>query len=187
MLDVNLTLSGSMRAPGEAVGLIALECAVDEMAEKVGLTLSLRRRNEPKKDPEQDIPFSGRKLVACMERGADEFGWKCHLPNLPVSLRRLVDWYRHVRLGTTKQPSEARATLQLDDSKRLGIKAVIETDMTDIGTGSYTVFSQVAAELLGLPIDHIEMKLVIATHRQRRDRAVALAQPVRVAAFIWLC
>ena len=72
-----------------------------------------------------------------------------------------MDWYRRAASaqGNQLKPSEARATLQLDDSKRLGIKAVIETDMTDIGTGSYTVFSQVAAELLGLPIDRIEMKL----------------------------
>lgn len=163
-LDANLTLSGSMRAPGEAVGLIALECAVDEMAEKVGLDpIEFRRRNEPKKDPEQDIPFSSRKLVACMERGADEFGWKkCHHAEPASQLEG--DWWIGTGMsasarGNQLKPSEARATLQLDDSKRLGIKAVIETDMTDIGTGSYTVFSQVAAELLGLPIDHIEMKL----------------------------
>jgi xanthine dehydrogenase YagR molybdenum-binding subunit len=61
--------------------------------------------------------------------------------------------------GNSLAPSEARATLQIDNSKALGVKAVIETDMTDIGTGSYTVFTQVAADLLGLPIDHIEMKL----------------------------
>jgi len=61
--------------------------------------------------------------------------------------------------GNMLQPSEARAILQVDDSKELGVRAIIETDMTDIGTGSYTVFSQIAAELLGLPIDHVEMKL----------------------------
>ncbi|NYR08619.1 xanthine dehydrogenase family protein molybdopterin-binding subunit [Psychrobacter sp. BI730] len=163
MVDMNQVLSGSMRAPGEAVGLIAVECAMDELASQLDIDpIELRRRNEPEEDPTEEIPFSTRQLVACMEKGAEQFGWDKHNPKPASQLEG--DWWIGTGMaaaarGNQLQPSEARATLQVDESKALGIKAVIETDMTDIGTGSYTVFSQVAADLLGLPIDHVEMKL----------------------------
>ncbi len=162
-VDMNQVLSGSMRAPGEAVGQIALECAMDELAEKLQLDpLELRRRNEPEKDPSKDIPFSTRQLIACMEQGADQFGWDQRIAT-PAS-RLEGDWWMGVGMaaasrGNNLAPSEARAILQIDHSKVLGVKAIIETDMTDIGTGSYTVFTQIAADILGLPIDHIEMTL----------------------------
>jgi len=162
-VDMNQVLSGSMRAPGEAVGMIALECAMDELATHLDIDpIELRRRNEPEKDPSQDIPFSTRQLIACMEQGAEQFGWSER--NAKPASQLDGDWWIGTGMaassrGNSLQQSEARATLQVDESKELGVKAVIETDMTDIGTGSYTVFSQVAADLLGLPIDHIEMKL----------------------------
>jgi len=163
MVDMNQVLSGSMRAPGEAVGMIAVECAMDELAIQLALDpIELRRRNEPEKDPSKDIPFSTRKLIECMEQGAKQFGWDKR--NAKPASKLEGDWWIGTGMaaaarGNQLQASEARATLQVDESKALGIKAVIETDMTDIGTGSYTVFSQVAADLLGLPIDHVEMKL----------------------------
>ncbi|MFC6203442.1 molybdopterin cofactor-binding domain-containing protein [Psychrobacter urativorans] len=163
MVDMNQVLSGSMRAPGEAVGQIALECAMDELAIKLNIDpIELRRRNEPEQDPTQQIPFSTRSLIACIEQGAEQFGWDQRLA-LPAS-RLEGDWWLGMGMaaaarGNSLGPSQARATLQVDRSKALGVKAIIETDMTDIGTGSYTVFSQIAADLLGLPIDHIEMRL----------------------------
>ena len=162
-VDMNVVLSGSMRAPGEAVGMIALECAMDELASQLDIDpIELRLRNEPEQDPSQDIPFSTRQLIACMKQGAEQFGWDQR--NTKPASQLEGDWWIGTGMaasarGNQLQSSEARATLQVDDSKALGVKAVIETDMTDIGTGSYTVFSQVAADLLGLPIDHIEMKL----------------------------
>lgn len=163
MVDMNQVLSGSMRAPGEAVGMIAVECAMDELATQLQIDpIELRRRNEPEEDPSEEIPFSTRQLVSCMEKGAEAFGWDKHNPKPASQLEG--DWWIGTGMsGTSRgnqlQPSEARAILQVDSSKELGVKAIIETDMTDIGTGSYTVFTQVAADLLGLPIDHIEMKL----------------------------
>ena len=163
LVDMNQVLAGSMRAPGEAVGMIAVECAMDELATQLELDpIELRRRNEPEKDPTKDIPFSTRKLIECMEQGAKQFGWDKR--NAKPASQLEGDWWIGTGMaaaarGNQLQASEARATLQVDESKALGIKAVIETDMTDIGTGSYTVFSQVAADLLGLPIDHVEMKL----------------------------
>ena len=100
MLDANLTLSGSMRAQGEAVGLIALECAVDEMAEKIGLAPSNFAAETAKKDPEQGIPFSSRKLVACMEREQTNLAGKnVIMPNLPVSSRAIGGLVQACRLG----------------------------------------------------------------------------------------
>lgn len=163
MVDTNQVLSGSMRAPGEAVGLIAVECAMDELSYELNLDpIELRRRNEPVQDPSQDIPFSTRQLVACIDKGAEQFGWN---ERSAVPANRLEDgWWIGLGMSATARgnqlkKSQARATLQVDGSKLLGVKAVIETDMTDIGTGSYTVFTQVVADLLGLPVDHIEMKL----------------------------
>ncbi|WP_372814861.1 molybdopterin cofactor-binding domain-containing protein [Psychrobacter sp.] len=162
-VDMNQVLSGSMRAPGEAVGQIALECAMDELAEQLNLDpVELRRRNEPEQDPSKDIPFSTRKLIACIDQAAEQFGWNQR--NAKPASRLEGDWWVGMGMasaarGNSLAPSEARATLQIDNSKALGVKAVIETDMTDIGTGSYTVFTQVTADLLGLPIDHIEIKL----------------------------
>jgi len=163
MVDMNQVLSGSMRAPGEAVGMIAVECAMDELASQLEIDpVELRRRNEPEQDPSQDIPFSTRQLIACMDQGAKQFGWAQR--NAKPASQLEGDWWIGTGMaaaarGNQLQQSEARATLQVDSSKDLGVKAIIGTDMTDIGTGSYTVFSQVAADLLGLPIDHIEMKL----------------------------
>lgn len=163
MVDTNQTLSGSMRAPGEAVGQIALECALDELAEKAGVDpVELRRQNEPDVDPSQNIPFSTRKLVECMDTAAEQFGWS-ERPQKPAS-RLEGDWWIGMGMaaasrGNSLQPSEARVTLKRDASAKHGVKLVVETDMTDIGTGSYTVFSQVAADMLGLPLDHIEMVL----------------------------
>ncbi|MGP4951247.1 molybdopterin cofactor-binding domain-containing protein [Psychrobacter sp. T6-1] len=163
MVDMNQVLSGSMRAPGEAVGMIAVECAMDELASQLKIDpIELRCRNEPEEDPSEEIPFSTRQLVACMEKGAEQFGWDKHNPQPASQLQG--DWWIGMGMSATSrgnmlQPSQARAILQVDDTKELGVRAIIETDMTDIGTGSYTVFSQIAAELLGLPIDHVEMKL----------------------------
>src|ERR1700724_2211063 len=76
LATVDVPIASSMRAPGEAVGLMALECAMDELAEKLNLDpIELRLRNEPSEDPEKHIPYSSRHLIACMQEGARRFGW----------------------------------------------------------------------------------------------------------------
>ena len=76
LVRVNWLLSGSMRAPGEAVGLLGLECAMDELAEKLGMDpIELRRVNEPSEDPEKGVPFSSRRLLDALDDGAKRFGW----------------------------------------------------------------------------------------------------------------
>ena len=76
-VPLNLVLSGSMRAPGEAVGMVGLECAMDELAEKLGLDpVELRRINDTSVDPEKGVPFSSRSLTAALDEGAKRFGWE---------------------------------------------------------------------------------------------------------------
>ncbi len=75
-VDMNMLANTFMRAPGEAVGTFALECAVDELAEQIGIDpVELRLRNEPDKDPIKGTPFSSRHLVEAYRSGAERFGW----------------------------------------------------------------------------------------------------------------
>lgn len=150
-------LAGSMRAPGEAVGMLALECAMDELAEKVGVDpIELRKRNEPDRDPTKDIPLTSRKLTECMDEGARLFGWEQR--NRVPGGRREGEW-----LIGHGMAASARSNLLQKSAARVSLtpegRAIIETDMTDIGTGTYTIAAQIAGELLGLAVDQVEVKL----------------------------
>lgn len=163
MVRMNQVLAGSMRAPGEAVGQLALECAMDELAHELDICpIKLRKRNEPEQDPSKNIPYSTRQLVQCMEKGAKAFGWN-NRPSVPAS-RTEGDWligYGMAAAARTNElkPAQARVKLVPDSTHTLGVKALIETDMTDIGTGSYTIFTQVVADMLGLPVSAVEARL----------------------------
>ncbi len=154
---LDLPVSDSTRAPGEAVGMLALEQAMDELAEKLALDpIELRLRNEPPIDPELNVPFSTRQLVACMNEGAKRFGW-AERSAKPRS-RQEGRWWIGIGMaaairGNLLLPS--KCTVALDKQGLLTVRM----SMTDIGTGSYTVFTQVAAEMLGLPIDRVRMEL----------------------------
>lgn len=157
VVRVNKLLAVSMRAPGEAAGQLALECAMDELAERLGLDpVELRLRNEPVRHPELDIPFSSRALADCLRIGADRFGWQSR--NLVAGGRRDGEWLighgmaASVR-GNLFGPSTARVAIGGDG------RVSIETEMTDIGTGTYTVLAQIAADLLGVPIERIAVQL----------------------------
>ena len=156
LVRVNWLLSGSMRAPGEAVGLMGLEGAIDELAEKVGLDpIELRRRNEPPEDPEKHIPFSSRHLIEALDTGAEMFGWS---KRQKPGQRREGEWL--VGMGVA---AAARSNILMETSAKVAIakdgSVTVSSAMTDIGTGSYTILSQVAAELLGVPMDRITMIL----------------------------
>ena len=76
LAKLDLPRSDSMRAPGDAIGLLALECAMDELAERLGLDpVRLRLRNDTQTDPEHNLPFSSRHLGECLREGAARFGW----------------------------------------------------------------------------------------------------------------
>ena len=82
LAPLDIPVASSMRAPGEAVGMLALESAMDELAEKLNLDpIELRVRNEPTQDPERHVPYSSRHLIACLQEGARRFGWDKRSPN----------------------------------------------------------------------------------------------------------
>ncbi|MEB2847915.1 aldehyde oxidoreductase molybdenum-binding subunit PaoC [Endobacterium cereale] len=154
---LDLPEGNAMRAPGEAPGLMALEIAVDEMAEKLGIDpIAFRIINDTQVDPENpERPFSHRDLIGCLKLGAERFGW--HARKAPAA-RREGNWM--IGLGVAAAfrnnlvlPSGARVRLDGD-----GI-VTVETDMTDIGTGSYTIIAQTAAEMMGVGIDRVAVQL----------------------------
>ncbi|MCP1471851.1 xanthine dehydrogenase YagR molybdenum-binding subunit [Sphingobium sp. OAS761] len=159
LTTLNLPEGNAMRAPGEAVGLLALEVAMDELAEMCGVDpVELRIRNDVQFDPEAgpQRPFSSRKLVECLRAGADRFGWNRRIPK-PGQVR---DGRWLVGMGMA---SAFRNNLAGKSGARIGIDAqgrvVVETDMTDIGTGSYTIIAQTAAEMLGVPLEQVTVRL----------------------------
>ena len=154
---LDLPVAAAMRAPGEAVGLLALECAMDEMAEKLGLDpIEFRVRNEPEHNPENNRPFSTRSLVPCMREGANRFGWDKR-KGAPGTLR---DGQWLVGLGMSaafrgSPLSPCQASLRLTPD---GV-ATVRMAMTDIGTGTYTILSQIAADMLGVPLQKVRVEI----------------------------
>jgi len=155
--ETDLLMTSAVRAPGEAVGMLALENAMDEMAEKLGLDpVEFRRRNEPDKDPQTDQPFSSRMLVECMDEGARRFGWSDR-PKTPGS-RRNGEWlvgYGMAAASRKNQLQKSSAEVEMAPDGR----ATVRTSMTDIGTGTYTILAQIAGELMGLPLDRVTVRL----------------------------
>ena len=159
LATLNLPEGKAMRAPGEAVGLLALEVAMDELAEACGVDpVELRIRNDVQYDPEAGTqrPFSSRKLVECMRAGAERFGWNKRQAK-PGQVR---DGRWMVGMGVA---SAFRNNLVGKSGARIGVDAkgqvIVETDMTDIGTGSYTIIAQTAAEMMGVPIEAVTVRL----------------------------
>jgi xanthine dehydrogenase YagR molybdenum-binding subunit len=156
MLD--LPEGNAMRAPGEAPGMMALEIAMDEMAERLKLDpIEFRSRNDTQVDPEHpNRPFSQRQLVQCMRIGAERFGWNARLPQ--PGQKREGHWLIGLGMAAAFRNNilmKSGARVRLD---RRGI-VTVETDMTDIGTGSYTIIAQTAAEMMGLPLDNVVVRL----------------------------
>ncbi len=149
--------AGSVRAPGEAIGIPVLECAMDELAEKLGIDpVELRLRNIPDEDPSTQKPFSSHTLAEALRTGAEAFGWADR--SKTPGARREGEWLigtgmaSAVRVNMTME-AKARVTLKADG------KATVETDMTDIGTGTYAILTQIAAEMLGLPMERVTTTL----------------------------
>ncbi|MBB3691980.1 xanthine dehydrogenase family protein molybdopterin-binding subunit [Sphingomonas sp. BK580] len=154
---VNKLLGVSMRAPGEGVGQLSLECAMDELAEKLDLDpVELRLRNEPEVHPETGQAFSSRSLAECLRVGAERFGWTAR--NRTPGRCRDGEWLIGHGMAASARgnlfgPAKVRVRIDAD-----GLVAV-ETEMTDIGTGTYTILSQIVADLLGVALDRVEVRL----------------------------
>lgn len=158
LAELDLPEGNSMRAPGEAPGMMALEIAMDEMAEKLGLDpVEFRIRNDTQVDPEQPKrPFSQRQLTECLRTGAARFGWARRKPQP----RQVRDGRWLVGLGMAAA-YRGSPVVKSGARVRLDAKGIVtvETDMTDIGTGSYTIIAQTAAEMMGVPLDKIVVRL----------------------------
>lgn len=155
---LDLPEGNAMRAPGEAPGMMALEIAIDEIAEKLGMDpVEFRILNDTQVVPENPPkPFSQRRLIECLRTGAEKFGW-ANRPMKPAS-RRDGMWLvgMGVAAGFRNAPTmKSGARIRLSADGRI----VVETDMTDIGTGSYTIIAQTAAEMMGVPLDRVEVRL----------------------------
>jgi xanthine dehydrogenase YagR molybdenum-binding subunit len=145
-----------MRGPGEAAGSVALECALDEMAEKLGMDpIDLRLKNDTLVDPSNKKRFSSRSLKECLTLGRDKFGWSAR--RAPGMLREgnfLIGY--GVGCGTypaSFRPSSARITLSQNGA------VLVQTASHDLGTGAYTIFTQVAADALGVPVDSVRVEM----------------------------
>ncbi|MCB8878121.1 xanthine dehydrogenase family protein molybdopterin-binding subunit [Acidisoma silvae] len=143
-----------MRAPGEAVGTFGLECALDELADKLGIDpVEIRILNEPDKHPTEGKPFSSRNIVEAWRTGAQRFGWAKRNAK-PGSVRQ-GEWLIGMGCATGTYPyyrmpgGAARITLRKDGHARVEIAA------HEMGMGTATAHSQVTADRLGLPLDQV--------------------------------
>ncbi len=159
LATLDLPEGNAMRAPGEAVGLMALEVAMDELAQSLGMDpVELRIRNDVQYDPEKgpQRTFSHRDLIGCLRTGAKAFGWDKRQAK-PGQTR---DGRWLVGMGVA---SAFRNNITMKSAARVKVdgegRVTVETDMTDIGTGSYTVIAQTAAEMLGVDIDKVAVRL----------------------------
>ncbi|MEU4013298.1 xanthine dehydrogenase family protein molybdopterin-binding subunit [Streptomyces pseudogriseolus] len=154
---LNIPCPGSMRAPAEGQGNFALESAIDEVAHALGMDpLELRLRNYAEHNPVLGLPWSSKALRECYTLGAERFGWSRRTPG--IGSMRDGDWLigygmAGVSYPFYQVPCQARASLRRDGS------AYVTSAATDIGTGTYTVMTQLAAECLGLDLTEVRFDL----------------------------
>ncbi|GAB2849295.1 xanthine dehydrogenase family protein molybdopterin-binding subunit [Pseudoduganella ginsengisoli] len=157
LATLNLGVPTYMRAPGEASGSFALECAMDEMAYALKMDpVALRLRNYAERDPEKDVPWSLKALRECYRVGAERFGWARRDPQ-PGSMRQgrtLVGYgMATATYPANRLPAKASAMIRPDGT------ALVRSGSHDLGTGTYTVMTQVAADALGWPVDKVTFEL----------------------------
>src|SRR5439155_16553436 len=146
-----------MRAPGAVWGVYAIECAMDELAVKLGMDpVELRLKNYTERDLGEDKPFSSKELRACYRQAAETFGWAKRDPR-PRSMREgdaLIGWGMASGIWEAmQQQASAKAVLTADG------KLTVSSATADIGTGTYTIMTQIAAELLGLRLEDVTFQL----------------------------
>jgi len=176
---LDLPEGNAMRAPGEASGMMSLEVAIDEMAERLGLDpIEFRiindtrvvpdapkrpashdpqaRKEAEKGGPAPNVPFSQRHLVECLRTGAVRFGWNQRAAQ--PGQKRDGRWLIGMGVAAAFRNNllvKSAARVRLDSRGRV----TVETDMTDIGTGSYTIIGQTAAEMMGVPLERVVVRL----------------------------
>ena len=154
---INVATPTPMRAPGESPGLFALESALDELAWQLAIDpVELRLRNYAETDAEKGLPYSGKHLRECYQTGMERFGWKQRspVPGTHRDGRFLIGWgMATATYPGYRSPGAAKITM-LDDGS-----VVVASATQDIGTGTYTTMTQVAAEVLGVPPSRVRAEL----------------------------
>ncbi|MBN7804438.1 xanthine dehydrogenase family protein molybdopterin-binding subunit [Agrobacterium rosae] len=152
--DMDMLVNTFMRAPGESVGTFALECALDELADKLVMDpIELRRRIEPEKDPTTGKPFSSRYLIEAYEKGAERFGW--YRRSQTPRQRREGEWLIGMGCATATYPyhrfpgGAARIRLTAEGH------VTVSTAVHDMGMGTATAQAQHIAVRLGVPLEHV--------------------------------
>jgi xanthine dehydrogenase YagR molybdenum-binding subunit len=145
------------RAPGEAPGTFALEVALDELANKLGIDpLELRLKNYAERDENKDLPWSGKSLRECYRLGAERFGWAKRPPQ-PRSMRdknTLIGWGMATSVYPARRsPSSAKARIDANGA------VLVEAGTQDLGGGTYTIMTQIAADCVGVPVSQVTFRL----------------------------
>jgi xanthine dehydrogenase YagR molybdenum-binding subunit len=155
--DLDIKTAEAVRGPGELPGLLAFETAMDELAYALEMDpLELRLKNDTAIDPELNVPLSGRRLADCLREGATRFGWE-RRPIKPASRREgqlligygMASGIRMHFQGAT----EASVRIEADG------QVIVRSDLPDIGTGTYTIVAQMAAEALNVPVEQVRVDL----------------------------
>ena len=157
LVKLNVGTPTFQRAPGESTGMFALESAMDEMAIAAGLDpIEFRLRNDAPRDEQKNLPYSSKALGECYRVGAERIGWSRRSAT-PGALR---DGHWLVGLGCAsatrpakRSPCAARVRVTADG------RALVSSSTAELGTGTYTVMAQVAADALGLPVARVRFEL----------------------------
>ena len=157
VVQLDLCTPIDMRAPGIATGMYALECAMDELAVKLRIDpLELRLKNYAETDQTASVPFSSKALRDCYRLGAERFGWarRSVEPRSMEGRNTLIGWGMATGTYDALQiPASAKCVLTADG------KLTVSSATADIGTGTYTIMTQIAAERMGLPIADVTFNL----------------------------
>ena len=157
LVDLDMATPADMRAPGAVTGIYAFECAVDELAYEVKMDpLEFRRKNYAEKDQNEDKLFSSKELREAYRQGAERFGWS-QRPLEPRSMKKgsdLIGWGVSTGSWEASQGKAAAKAVLTPDGK-----LTVSSATSDIGTGTYTVMTMIAAEYSGVPIEDVTFKL----------------------------
>jgi xanthine dehydrogenase YagR molybdenum-binding subunit len=157
LVEMNINSPCSMRAPGMATGVMALEMAMDEMAEQLAQDpIEFRLHNYADHDEDKNLPWSSKELRACYALGAERFGWSRR--SAEPGRNRQGHWLVGHGMATAfyplhRAPATAKAILYANGS------AIVRTAASDMGPGTYTAMTQLAADALGLPIERVQFEL----------------------------
>lgn len=157
LVELDIATPTFTRGPGLTSGTFALESAIDELAYALDLDpLELRRRNHAARDDHENKPYSAKSLLECYRAGAAKFGWAKRDPK-PRSMRagdELVGWgMASVTYPAKQRPASARARMRADGT------LLLQAGTQEIGTGTYTIMTQIAADTLDMPMDKIVFEL----------------------------